>query len=95
MIKSNLNINGIPALLWGEPSDRLFIAVGIITVMLNLILLAHGKSQLRYCMVQMTMSLKLMLFRILQIVSNADCRYGSMGSIIFIRKNNYTILVSG
>ncbi len=27
MIKNNLVINGIPALLWGEQSDRLFIAV--------------------------------------------------------------------
>lgn len=27
MIKTNLTIEGIPAILWGEPSDKLFIAV--------------------------------------------------------------------
>ncbi len=27
MIKTNLSLEGIPAILWGEPSDRLFIAV--------------------------------------------------------------------
>ena len=27
MLKTNLKIEGIPALLWGEPADRLFIAV--------------------------------------------------------------------
>ncbi|MDD2619824.1 MAG: alpha/beta hydrolase [Syntrophomonadaceae bacterium] len=27
MIRNNLNIEGIPAILWGEPSDKLFIAV--------------------------------------------------------------------
>ena len=27
MIKTNLMIQGIPAILWGEPSAKLFIAV--------------------------------------------------------------------
>jgi hypothetical protein len=27
MVKNTLKINGIPAILWGRPSDKLFIAV--------------------------------------------------------------------